>query len=437
MRSHCRPPANVVLLLIKYGRFVKKTLLVLAFALLIILFFSFLLPDRFKEGNSPDYLNYYAPVANNIVKGLGMVVEDGTIALRYPPGYPLILALFTVIGDWIPLSHSQNTQLLTLLSAGLSTVLIYWLARELWSEPWVFLAPLAWCTYPLLLWLTKQPNSEIPFLMFFYTAVYTFWLGLTRTKYLNLLFFISGLMLGFGMLIRPFALGLPLLFTLMLWFFRRQSGWQVRLQWTIVYLVGVLVFVLPWEIWLTQQTDQFYLLSSGAFPSVRDGLTFAVNEKGYRQSIQVPQDVELLMTDILNLSRSGDIRSISEMGDYLAVELGTRPLTIFKLMAIKAARSWYATDSGRYELPGLILQILYAVPLIWGSIVAWKQKNTLRMMTIFIWLLLVYAWLMTTAVLSIYRYMLPVASLLFVFMPGFFISLNQQYEKARKQTITR
>ena len=49
------------------------------------------------------------------------------------------------------------------------------------------------------------------------------------------------------------------------------------------------------------------MLSTGGAPGIRDGLTFAVASKGYRQDIKVPEDVSALMRDILRpLRRDAD-----------------------------------------------------------------------------------------------------------------------------------
>ncbi|HUP18904.1 MAG TPA: hypothetical protein VM778_03000, partial [Gemmatimonadota bacterium] len=41
---------------------------------------------------SPDFQRAYLPVAERIVAGAGPTLEDGSPAVRYPPGYPALLA---------------------------------------------------------------------------------------------------------------------------------------------------------------------------------------------------------------------------------------------------------------------------------------------------------------------------------------------------------
>jgi len=62
------------------------------FALAIHLIFLALLPNRWSQNESTDFFLFYEPVAHNLIEGKGLVTSDGHPALRYPPGYPLILA---------------------------------------------------------------------------------------------------------------------------------------------------------------------------------------------------------------------------------------------------------------------------------------------------------------------------------------------------------
>ena len=60
-------------------------------SVLIVSIFWMVLPARFRATENTDYVYYYEPVARNILKGAGVVSLDGTTAIRYPPGYPLLL----------------------------------------------------------------------------------------------------------------------------------------------------------------------------------------------------------------------------------------------------------------------------------------------------------------------------------------------------------
>jgi hypothetical protein len=179
--------------------------------------------------------------------------------------------------------------------------------------------------------------------------------------------------------------------------------------------------ILPWEWLVYAQSGKIIALSSGGEASIRDGLTFAANDKGYREAILIPSHIQVLTNDLL---RQAQLGRMSELGDILAVlreELRERPLTLVSLYLFKALRSWYATDSGRFELPSMILQSLYLVVIVIGSWQSWHQGEQRRQMTLIIWLITAYFWLITITVLSILRYILPAIGLLFLLLPGILV----------------
>lgn len=89
-----------------------------------------------------------------------------------------------------------------------------------------------------------------------------------------------------------------------------------------------------------------------------------------------------------------------------------------KLLLLKALRSWYATDSARYETVILPIQIVYLLLILWGFIAAWKSKSTSRLYAVYIALTTLYFWLATTSALSILRYMIPAMCLLMTLIPA-------------------
>jgi hypothetical protein len=104
---------------------------------------------------------------------------------------------------------------------------------------------------------------------------------------------------------------------------------------------------------------------------------------------------------------------------------------VAKLLTLKAARSWYGTDSGRYENGIMLLQILFSVPVLWGSLVCWKQGGIARHLAIVVWALVLYFWAMTILVFSMLRYMVPAIGLLAMTIPAAFIGARD----AKKEQI--
>jgi hypothetical protein len=67
---------------------------VLVFLASILSTFCFwaILPPQLGINENSDYTSFYEPVARNILAGHGLVTSHGIPAVRYPPGYPILLA---------------------------------------------------------------------------------------------------------------------------------------------------------------------------------------------------------------------------------------------------------------------------------------------------------------------------------------------------------
>ena len=222
------------------------------------------------------------------------------------------------------------------------------------------------------------------------------------------------------MLIRPAAIGLPVLLAIILWFSLPDKAIRTRLVSIGLLLIGVSLIILPSEVWVYSQSNEVILLSKGGEASIRDGLTFAANKKGYREDILIPGNVQLLTDDLLGYAQSGQMGKLQNILTVLVQEFRLRPMDVISLYAFKALRSWYATDSGRFEMPSIFLQGLYFVAIIVSSGKSWQRGGRARHMAVAAWLILGYFWFITIAVLSILRYMLPAIGLLFLLLPAIF-----------------
>ena len=126
---------------------------------------------------------------------------------------------------------------------------------------------LLWMTYPFALWLTKQPNSEIPFLVVLYGGFYLFWYVLLRKSRAWPLYFLSGLLAGFAMLIRPIAIGIVMVMSIILRVMGREMTARFRLFLVAMLLLGNLVAIAPWEAWVYSTTGRIVMISTGGAPA--------------------------------------------------------------------------------------------------------------------------------------------------------------------------
>lgn len=387
------------------GQRVSVWLPILVFFLAAALQLAFLqfLPERLRGNDSADFLDFYSPVAKSLVAGEGLVYEE-RLAMRYPPGYPVLLAGVFWAAEKGPGEEQDWLVGFNVVCFALAAALLFRLARRLSnSRAIAWWTVIAWITWPPLLWLGKQPNSEMPFLCLFFFALLlwvrsfaekaTYWSGLD-----------AGLVLGLAALVRPAVIAVCLPLALATLFVGWISG-RRRVAAALLLCVGQVLVMAPWVYWMHHQTGGWFPLSSGGRLSVLDGLTIAV--KPERSGPPVPADVKRLMTAV-DEGRP-DFHSTGDVLRFVAAQDGP---AVTKLVAIKAARSWYATDSLRFENWLLILQIPYLLLAASGLAVAWRQGGARRSLVLIVILVALYFWAMTMLVLSILRYMVPAMALL-------------------------
>ncbi len=369
------------------------------------------LPARYRIDEGTDYNAFYRPVAQNIRGGHGVLLQ-GEPATAFPPGYSLVLAGVFTVCDWLNISKQIGASAANVIGMTLVSLLIFLLGRLLFGALPALISAAAWMTYPFALWLTKQPNSEIPFMVVLYGGLSLLYYLLLRKTRSWPLFFVCGLIFGFAMLIRPIAIGLGFALAIVIWFLAREMTPRFRALLISMLLLGSLVAVMPWEMWVYSKTGEIIWLSSSGAQNMREGVIFAVNGSDYRPQRGVPPDIERLMNDILK--RPNELGSVQGIVSVVAAEFRAHPVTVSKLYLLKAARSWYGTDSRQQESLILLVQPGYLLLILWCARRLWVWNEMSRKIVISILLLVIYFWAMTILVNSTLRYMLPATGILFL-----------------------
>ena len=413
--------------------FLCVSIVFMAEVIAIMLFWSFL-PTHFQINENSDYIGSYKPVAVNILNGNGIVNDDGSLATSYPPGYSLILATLFGFSEISGISERIVIKGFILFCMGLSCVIIFLLADSVWGRSPALISSSLWIFCPFNLWLTKQPNSTIPFLVMLFCCLYFLYWILRYKIQSGKIFFLIGLMAGLTMLIRPIALLFGLVMAVIIWFVYDKLKWHLCIFLITMLLFGNITVLLPWIGWVYNKTGRIILLSENGTPSMRDGLTFVVIHKGYRNGAWVPQDVEMLMQDMND--KIDELQSYSDIFSMLKKKIYECPLTIGKLFLIKALRCWYATDSQRFETPIALIQFFYIIVIGWSGRIAWKQGGDARRLVIIILFITMYFWSVATlASLSILRYMLPSFGLMLVLTSALFHRWLSQIKDSRQTLI--
>ncbi len=193
-------------------------------------------------------------------------------------------------------------------------------------------------------------------------------------------FALAAVFLGIAMLIRSIAIAILPVCVLIVWFTQHPAH-KKAISSAVLLGVGALV-VLPWSVLIHTQTEQFVLLGTNSVPSVRDGLTFAVG-KAYRQEFQLSEPVLALMERLLE--RRAEMNSLGEILAVLRQEAERDPAAVLNLLALKAARSWYATDSGRLEVVSALLQLGYVLLVGIGTGLALHRLPQARIYVLGTW----------------------------------------------------
>jgi hypothetical protein len=387
----------------------RAAISVFAIAVLVEIVFLALLPNAFRPNEASDYDVFYRPVAQNIVEHKGLTI-NGEFAARFPPGFPAYLAAQFYLADRLGVSRNSLILTTNVLAGALSAVLLLLVARLIFPPKIALISALLWATYPFDLWLIKQPNSEVPFVLTLYLSIWFFVRvlkmgGLSQTAFVGLLLALVGL-------IRPIAGLAPLVMSLIV-MLKREMTFTRRLG-----IVGVLlgtfgIAISPWMVELHSHTGHFALLSTGGPPSIADGLTFAAKPSGSSAAGPAPSDVVALANRIQSIQQSP--QSLSDIVTVMAAQLRNDPVPVVELFLLKMARSWYGTDALRYERVIGATQCFYFFWILPGIWLAWKAFPCQRLELCLFLLLVLYFWGMTVVALSILRYMVPVMGLLMMF----------------------
>lgn len=355
-----------------------------------------------------DYLTFYEPVANNILQGKGVTI-GGELGLRYPPGYPVILAIIFGLSHLLGIDKLGLIVVFNVLMAAGATCFLFLIVNSIFNKKIALISSFLWLSYPFWLWFLKNPNTEVPFILLLYSGV---WLYLSAIKKERIgLIFLSGIILGLASLIRPIAFLLPFLLAISVFYLLKESARSQRFIAALIFLIGSIMAVLPWEGYVLAKTGQIIPLSGSGPTAIVDGLTFAVKPGAGGDQAVFSNDIMVLM----ERAKTENLTSLSEISRFLFQEFTKRPLALMKLIGWKMVRSWYATSQMWWETKILLLQLIYLIPGLFGIFyLVRKCKDKIREI-IFLLSIVFYFWLMTVLALSILRYMVPAMGIVMIF----------------------
>ena len=384
-------------------------------SIIIQVIFLIVLGGSLQDAVQYDYLQYYKPGAESLIGGYGYSrAEDGLI-VRYPPGFSIFLTVPLFFSDITGISESSAIIIYFVLTCAVTSVIFFLMTELIAGRRIAFLSSLAWITYPFHLWLIKAPNSEIPFFLFFFGALYAFFKGIKKEQ--KSIFFCAGILFGIATIIRPIGLLLALIsgiFAIII----MNSALKNKIIFALLVFGGMAAAILPWEITVLNKTGEIIPVSKNGPLSIVDGLTFALDIGPRADQAHVSDDVLHLMRKIRN--NETKLTGMFTIVRYMADEFSNEPLPVIKLYLTKTARVWYGTNAMWFENEILLIQIVYFVSILAGMVVAIRNSIIDARILLFILAIVFYFWGMAWLALSILRYMVPVMGLLLIFS-GIFV----------------
>jgi len=382
--------------------------LVLLFVLQVLALAAFraVLPASAATNEGSDFDAFYRPVAEQIADGRGVEI-DGEPATRYPPGYPLVLAGAFVLADAVGVARSDAVTPLTIVLAATAGLLLHLVARPLFGRRVAWAASAAWLAYPLTLWTTKQPNSEIPFLVGLYAAIVLLVPLVTEGRAGPRRLAAAGLVLGLAAIVRPAGLVLIPAVGLVAWL--RLTGDRRRLGLVAAFALAAAVPVLVVSAWTSAQRDQVALLSDSNVANLVEGLSFAVDSPEEAEDLPMPGGLRDFVIEAHE--REGELLREDSAPELLATTAREQPVVLLQLVGYKAARAWYGTESFRYEGLLLVTQVGW---LALAGIGVWLRRGeeAVRWYVALVLALNLAAWGAAIVGLSIVRYLVPTLGLL-------------------------
>jgi hypothetical protein len=399
------------------------SLIVFSLTIFTVSLFFFSLPSNLKVNESSDFHFYYQPAAINLLEGNGLTTENGVMLTRYPPGHSVFIAL--AIFSARVLSIDQNFGIYAFIwgSFGLISVMIFLIATQYWKDWRSIIPSLLWMTYIPALWSAKQPNSEIPFILFFLIGVWALIRSINSDNPKWLMFQIAGVIFGLSMLIRPIALPIGFILFIYVLIFLKKELLTKKFAFAACFLIGAYLPALIWGLHVKNTTGQFVLLSTSGPNAIIDGLTFSTanyddhEDNNVIDKLSITQEFQKAFTE----RKPG---TTSELFSIIIEKSLSNPVGIMQLFLIKAARSWYALDSMRFETYIITYQLMYLTIIIFSIVKSMKHKYIPNYFAVLTAVLVFSFWGMTITALSILRYMLPVFPLLLIFTPSIFFILQ-------------
>lgn len=390
------------------------------------LLFRAVLPEDLAENTASDVTSFHEPVARRLAGGDGLTTPDGQPALRHPPGYPVLLAGAQTVSSAAGGSDDDAATAVAVVCAGLAGALLWLIGERAAGRRAAWVGVAAWALYPVQLWLAKQPNTELPYLVLLYGAVLVAISAPLDRPVTWARAAAVGALVGAATLVRPAGLVLVVPFALLAWRWDGAQRPRARAARAGAVAAAFVAVLLPWSLWASQQAGHPVAVADAAGVNVLEGLSFGIDGAEEADDLAAPAAVQDLAREshALEAERPSD----SEVWAHVRDQAADEPVAFSQLVLLKSLRSWYGTESGRWEAGAALLQAAVLAAAAVGGVLLWRSGRMGRRYTALVAALVAGAWLTTVAVHSLLRHMVPVLGLGF---PMLAVALLAAFDRIR------
>jgi len=377
----------------------------------------------------------YVQVAKNFLEGKGWTDNNGAFATARPPGHSLIIAALVTISQWTDYPEIYIFRVFNTLMLTLSSILLFMIARLVWPDKLAVFIPVVWMTSPFVLWFLNQPYSEIPFFSSFFAslllALFSFRANGGRQ---HLFAFFVGVVSAIAIMIKPIAIGIPIVYFVVLVLTRPGAPWKSRGTYFVALSFGVFLVLAPWSTIVYNKTGELIVLTNGqlTFNSFIAGITFATEADGDREKLNIPNRVKKLLKTIEDelifdqelAHRSKNQNTVTNF-HRIGKVMWNNPVAAIQFLGIKITRSWYGTYSHRNEMIAALLQVVYLGAILLSLIRGIRLKLLPNDFLVVSLAITFYYWSMAILFEPIVRYMIPAIGILYVLLPALWHSKSR------------
>lgn len=395
----------------------NSSLIIIIASIITVIAFMEIIPDKMKINDSVDYFSRYKPSAENIYHNFDFETIE-----YYVPGYPIIICFSFLLSDIFGIDINLSNHLFQLLFFIISALLIFKIGNLFFRKKFALLPSLIWISYPPNLYMMKQSTTpSVPFIALLFYIVYLFLKLIKENNFSKFNFFYLGMLIGILMYIKPTAIGLGFIFTIVIFVTLKSKNYLQRTYLSLVLLLGIELIILPWQAFIYKQTDKFVFLMPNSIMMIKDGLVF--NQKtDSRIGIKLSDDVEQI--SVIVKKNWYQLKDFPDLVNVLTPYFKDSPISFIKLFFIKVIRSFYGLDSHRYENMSLIMQAVYFALIIRGIIFSFNKSIIMKKYFILISFIFIYFLANAVAVVPILRYINPPLGLFFIFIPFAFFKYS-------------